>query len=255
MGKNRIGLCDWVSGPPAASQEHMARLSTLHQVRDLAHDLRHMAQAIVGAADTLEIAVQERNWELRRRLLRRLEESSAQAVKMLRHVLMEPRLTPKPSERAEVGAAVSRVLNALAPLAGKKSAKIRCRMTTPLVAVISRTHLERLLLNVLLNAIEAGGEAQPQIRVWTRAVSKTWVCIAIRDNGRGMSVGQSAPASNPGRARVEERIGRGLGIVKNILEVNEGFLRIRSRPGKGTKLTIWLPHGQRGHTSHVHHAN
>jgi len=108
---------------------------------------------------------------------------------------------------------------------------------------IDRDGVYQVLLNVLLNAIQAMPD-HGKIRISTVITSrdnKPYLSLSIADNGIGIEKGKcqdvfrSFYSSKPGGT------GIGLSICKNIVSSHHGLMELESERGQGTKVTIHLP--------------
>lgn len=106
--------------------------------------------------------------------------------------------------------------------------------------------LERLVLNLLSNAVEVSREGEVRLVVRGRGEEggKRWVEIRVQDCGPGMSeeVIRELEAALPTGAGVMDSRGScgpglGLAICKGIVAVHGGQLRIRTKQGLGTTVT------------------
>jgi PAS domain S-box-containing protein len=132
----------------------------------------------------------------------------------------------------------------------------------PLDVVVDRARIERAVLNVLVNAIEALGDrgriTARTDRVYVTARPATglgvepggYARITVRDDGPGMRAEVlerafepffSVNASNATRPSRSGGTGLGLPTAKDAVERAGGALSLRSAPGRGTTATILLP--------------
>jgi len=103
--------------------------------------------------------------------------------------------------------------------------------------------LKQLFMNLLINAIEAVLEkGLIEIYVATDR-KKNIVHISIKDNGFGISEGDSDKIFSPFFTSKVTRtnIGLGLSICQNIVESHKGVIKFTSIPSKNTTFTITLP--------------
>ncbi len=112
--------------------------------------------------------------------------------------------------------------------------------------------LNQVFLNLLMNAIEALGDAdrQPlQIEIKTAAFSNPltgdpWVRIAIADNGCGIPYSVQPKIFDPFFTTKDIGQGAGLGLTasyQTIVNQHRGQLKFRSEPGKGTEFVVEIP--------------
>jgi len=109
----------------------------------------------------------------------------------------------------------------------------------PLNITIDSFNLERALINIINNAIEASEKGQ-DITVRTTA-EKNHLVIGIRDHGSGMDRETLDNIFIPFYTKKNWGTGLGMCISKKIIEEHKGHIDIESRQGKGTEVTIMLP--------------
>ncbi|HZD38180.1 MAG TPA: ATP-binding protein [Actinomycetes bacterium] len=104
--------------------------------------------------------------------------------------------------------------------------------------------LERLLVNLLDNAVKFRSSAPPRIRVRANPGARGWT-VAVTDNGIGID-----PTSAPRLFTVfmrqhasDERPGHGIGLAvcRRIVERHGGTIRAEPEPGGGTRISFTLP--------------
>jgi len=109
----------------------------------------------------------------------------------------------------------------------------------PMRLLMDRFLLERALVNLIDNAIDASGTGQ-LINVAV-AARRDYVSIGIIDRGRGMDKETMEAASTPFYTRKPNGTGIGMAITMKIVECHGGTMHIDSKPGQGTTISIELP--------------
>lgn len=108
--------------------------------------------------------------------------------------------------------------------------------------------LERVIINVVLNAIEelaANNSSSQKIIAIMLTKKKRQLVISITDSGRGM---KTTPAD--GMSRKAGHSGLGLSFVREVMEdAFQGGLTISSTKGKGTTVQLRLPLRPGHHTT------
>ena len=142
----------------------------------------------------------------------------------------------------------SAVTEHLEPVAQSRDLHLRCDARGPVSVVGDGGWLERLLLNLLDNAMKftpKGGSVSLSVaRDGDRAR------IDVRDTGIGMPadviphIFERFYRADPARSSVREGAGLGLSLVKWIVDRHQGWIQVDSQPGKGSTFTIWLPAGE-----------
>ena len=105
---------------------------------------------------------------------------------------------------------------------------------------LHRGQLERVILNLVLNAMEAGGK-QCHIGIETSDAPNNQVRIVVRDNGPGMDGTTASRAMEPFFSTKKRGSGLGLAMCRQIVEQHGGHFSLQSSLGVGTEFYIDLP--------------
>jgi signal transduction histidine kinase len=109
------------------------------------------------------------------------------------------------------------------------------------VVVVDPELMEHVLINLLLNAIDALSDAsQPRIGVHTFRHPKGNVCMSIRDNGEGIDEATAEKIFIPFFTTRRNGSGIGLALTKQILQLHHADIHFTSERGKGTEFVIVL---------------
>ncbi|HEX8818604.1 MAG TPA: ATP-binding protein, partial [Archangium sp.] len=106
--------------------------------------------------------------------------------------------------------------------------------------------LGQVLVNLLVNALQAFSERDPQrnrIRVLVRAGGPGQVLVEVEDNGRGMAPEVLENLFSPffTTKPVGEGTGLGLAISQSIIQSMGGRIEVHSTPGQGSTFRLVLP--------------
>lgn len=99
--------------------------------------------------------------------------------------------------------------------------------------------IRQALLNLLRNAQEAISHSHGIIRISAKAVSGG-ICIAVSDNGCGMTDARQAEVFRPFVTYKSGGTGLGLSITRQIIEAHGGKITVQSVPDQGTVFQIFL---------------
>lgn len=102
-----------------------------------------------------------------------------------------------------------------------------------------RFQLEQVLINLLKNAREAGGDAAT-VELAVRNVGPEQI-IEVRDRGPGMSDAVLSQALLPFYSTKRDGTGLGLALAREITEAHGGRIRLHNREGGGLCVTLVLP--------------
>ncbi len=103
-----------------------------------------------------------------------------------------------------------------------------------------RGQMEQVLINLLKNAHEAGGQ-EPDITVRVLAAPQAGCRIQVMDRGSGMQETVLKQALVPFYSTKTGGGGLGLPLCREIIEAHGGTIRIQNRLGGGTIVTCFLP--------------
>ncbi len=111
--------------------------------------------------------------------------------------------------------------------------------SAPLIRSVDGFHLERALINLITNAIEASTKDQSVFITMTS--EKNSVTIRIKDLGVGMDKKTLDNIFIPFYTEKSGGTGLGLPIVKKVIDGHRGKIHVDSSPGHGTEVTVELP--------------
>jgi len=115
---------------------------------------------------------------------------------------------------------------------------------------LDRQQIKQVLLNLLLNAIEAMGPAGGRLIVKTHRLTKSggdsWAQVEVTDTGCGIAPGDLDHIFDPfytTKHASDEREGTGLGltIVHQIVQEHGGHITVDSKVSRGTTFLVNLP--------------
>lgn len=108
------------------------------------------------------------------------------------------------------------------------------------LAVVDAEEFRKVLLNLILNAVEAMERRDGVIRVETGFEGGS-ASVSVRDNGCGMTEEFiNDHLFKPFRTTKDKGLGIGLYQCKQIIEAHGGTIGVKSMPGQGTVFTIRL---------------
>jgi PAS domain S-box-containing protein len=232
----------------AADAEALSTMGTL--AMNLAHEVRNPLNAAVLQLHLLERDVGKLRLEEARSqaLLRRTEIVGAEIGRLNRLLtefldLARPRGIAR--EPVHVGNLVEEVLALESGTAAGSGVKIERDLEGEgCVAIGDREKLKQVVLNLVVNAIEAMKEGGT---LSARASSEGGkILLAISDTGVGIEPAHLAEVFEPFFTTKEAGTGLGLSIVRKIIDQHGGDVRIESERGKGTKVLVEIPAGRSG---------
>jgi two-component system sensor histidine kinase MtrB len=237
----------------ASLQEKLRELEELSSVQrqfvsDVSHELRTplttiriAADVLFGAKDALEPAA-KRSAELLQSQLERFEALLSDLLEISRH---DANVATLDAESADVCDLVLRAAADAEQLAAQRGTRIEFRLPPQqCIAEVDRRRVERVLRNLLDNAVEHG---EGRDVVVTVAADRDAVAVAVRDHGVGLGPGEHQFVfdrfwrADPARARTTGGTGLGLAIALEDTRLHSGWLQAWGEPGLGSVFRLTLP--------------
>jgi two-component system sensor histidine kinase MtrB len=237
----------------ASLQDKMSALEDLSQVQrlfvsDVSHELRTPLTTIKMAADMLFASREHfdapvaKSAELLQGQLDRFEALLTDLLEISRYDANVAVLDPEPVDICDLA---RNAADEAQQLAERRGAKIEFRLPAePCVADVDRCRVERILRNLLVNAVEHGEGTDAVVTV---AGDSAAVAVAVRDYGIGLAAGQERRVferfwrADPARARTTGGTGLGLAIALQDARIHGGWLEAWGEPGRGSVFRLTLP--------------
>ncbi|WP_436846109.1 MtrAB system histidine kinase MtrB [Streptomyces chartreusis] len=217
-------------------------------VSDVSHELRTPLTTVRMAADVIHEAredfdpVTARSAELLADQLDRFESLLADLLEISRFDAGAAALEAEPIDLRDV---VRRVVSGAEPLAERKGTRIRVLGDQqPVVAEADARRVERVLRNLVVNAVEHGEGNDVVVKL---AAAGGAVAVAVRDYGVGLKPGEATRVfsrfwrADPARARTTGGTGLGLSIALEDARLHGGWLQAWGEPGGGSQFRLTLP--------------
>jgi two-component system sensor histidine kinase MtrB len=234
-------------------QEKLRELQELSQVQrqfvsDVSHELRTPMTTIRIAADVLFAAREDmraapaRSAELLQSQIDRFESLLTDLLEISRYDANAATLDAEPVDVCDVARQSADVAQQLAE---RRGTKIEFRLPAePCVAEIDPRRVERILRNLLVNAVEHGENREAVVTV---AADSAAVAVTVRDFGVGLAPGEELLVfdrfwrADPARARTTGGTGLGLSIALEDALLHGGWLEAWGERGRGSVFRLTLP--------------
>jgi two-component system sensor histidine kinase MtrB len=236
-----------------ALQAQISQLENLSRVQrrfvsDVSHELRTPLTTVRMAADVLYDGREDfragasRAAELLQAELDRFEALLVDLLEISRYDAGAADLDASP---VDLGPLVRRVVAAAGPLAERKGSRFALFVPSwPVVADVEPLRIERVLRNLVVNAVEHGDGRPVEVRL---SATEDAVVVDVRDHGIGLQPGQAGMVftrfwrGDPSRARTTGGTGLGLAIALEDVRLHGGWLQATGIPGKGSVFRMTLP--------------
>jgi two-component system sensor histidine kinase MtrB len=217
-------------------------------VSDVSHELRTPLTTVRMAADVLHEARADfqpgvaRAAELLQAELDRFEALLGDLLEISR---FDARAAALELEDVDLRDLTRRIVDGAQPIAARKGSRVELVVPRqPCIAEIDPRRVERVLRNLVINAVEYGEGRDVVVRV---ASDDTTAAVSVRDHGIGLKPGESAMVferfwrADPARARTTGGTGLGLAIAMEDVLLHGGWLQAWGEPGKGAHFRLTIP--------------
>ena len=234
----------------ASLQDKLRELEELSKlqrqfVSDVSHELRTplttikmAAEVLLEAKDTFDFS-SARSAELLQGQLERFQELLEDLLEISRH---DANAATLDADSVDISDLARRAADDAQQLAERRGCRIEFRLPAePCLADADRRRVERILRNLLVNAVEHGEGSDVIVTV---AADRDAVAVGVRDHGVGLKPGQDQLVfdrfwrADPARARTTGGTGLGLAIALEDAQLHGGWLQAWGSPGKGSVFRL-----------------
>jgi signal transduction histidine kinase len=225
--------------------ERSQKMSLVGQIAaGMAHEIKNPLASIKGAVEILSdesTAVSERD-EFRGIVFKEIRRVNNSLTDFLEFA--------RPSEtklsQVDLSGLVRSCLTQVALQAQKNNVRLSGSIEESIVVQADAEKIHQVLLNLIINAIDASPTGDEVITALTRNESDRLVSLTVEDSGPGISKGDLARIFEPFFTTKSSGTGLGLAIAKNIVESHGGTIEIDNRLSGGVQAKVTLPLTQIG---------
>jgi signal transduction histidine kinase len=174
--------------------------------------------------------------------IRKDDQRAGQVIERMRSLLKRRSLVSNPLDVREV---VEDTLALVRPDLLIRQVKLTLALPERLPQVPGdRVHLQQVLLNLILNALDAmNGNATEdrELTVRVSAEAGKHLAVSVRDCGTGLAADTARDLFEPFYTTKPNGMGMGLAISRTIIEAHGGKIRAENNPGRGATFTFTLP--------------
>ena len=226
---------------------HASRLAVAGELTaSIAHEINQPLAAVQTSADAADLLLRsngERRVDLLRIItrIRRDNMRASDVIRRLRTLLArhEPDRIP-----FDLSTAVNDVATILRAEARRRNVVLDFgALSRPFSVLGDQTQIQQVLINLLLNAMDATADLPPDRRIVAVAAEAVGadVRITVRDSGHGIPTEHLPKLFDSFFSTKQQGMGLGLSIARTIVEAHGGRILAESKPGEGTTFTVQLP--------------
>jgi signal transduction histidine kinase len=231
-----------------AELARMARVTTMGELAaSIAHEINQPLTAVVinGNACRRWLAAEPTNMQEANEALQRIIRDANRASDVITRIRGFLRRGEQRQTRLDVNEVIGEVIGLVQGEARTNGVSLQFEAAADLpVVVADRVQLQQVVLNLVMNAIEAMGSITGRARileVWTEARDPDAVLVAVRDSGVGLDPEHRDRIFDAFYTTKSEGMGMGLAISRSIVEAHGGRLWATPNAGPGETFQFTLP--------------
>jgi len=215
--------------------EHLATLGEL--AAGLAHEIRNPLAGIAGVIEVIGHDLPESS--AGREVWKEVQQEMHHIQRILNDLLNYARPRSPEFHAADLNATAERAVKLARQQVLSRPIQIELIPAPDLPPVEhDSAQIQQMLLNLLLNAIQAIEEAgRVEVRLEAHDDS---AAVIVSDTGRGIDPSQLPNIFRPFFTTKGKGTGLGLSLAQRIVQTHQGHIEVVSTKGTGTKFTVWL---------------
>jgi PAS domain S-box-containing protein len=229
-----------------ADLAHINRVNMMGELAAaLAHEIKQPIAASITSANALRrwLAHAPPDLERARAAATRIEEDANRAADVINSLQsFYKRGTPVNRQIVNVKYVIEEMAVLLATEASRHSVTITTEIEEPTPnLLVDRVQLQQVLMNLMLNAIEAMKDCGGELIVKSQVSPEGLLCVSIGDTGVGLPKDWTEEIFNPFHSTKPQGTGMGLTITRSIVESYGGRVWAINNPGPGATFYFTLP--------------
>ncbi|WNC95492.1 AAA family ATPase (plasmid) [Paraburkholderia sp. FT54] len=230
---------------------HANRVATMGQLTaSIAHEVKQPIAATIGNAEAAIRWLGHRPPDLDevRDALSRIVKEGRRASEVIGRIRALVEKAPPLTDRLDINEAIREVIELTRGETVKNDVTVRTDLADGLALIHGdRVQLQQVLLNLIINAVEAMTEVSEGARellIRTGEVEAGYVLVAVRDSGPGLDPKHAERLFETFYTTKASGMGMGLTICRSIIEAHGGRLWTSTNEPRGAVFHFTLPVGR-----------
>ena len=228
-----------------AELAHINRVSTMGELTaSLAHEIKQPIGAAVTNAEACLRLLDRDQPDLpeAREAVLEMARDARRAADIIEHVRSLFRKDSLPQEIVDVNEIIREMVVMLQKEADRHLVIMRTDLTEALPKVVAdRVQLQQVLMNLMLNGIEAMGDTAGELSIKSQLGESNQALISVSDTGVGLPPGNADEIFNAFFTTKSQGTGLGLAITRSIVESHGGRIWATANFGPGATFQFTLP--------------
>jgi two-component system sensor kinase FixL len=230
---------------------HAGRLAIVGEIAGaIAHEISQPLSAILTNADAAESLLSQPHPPLEeiRRILADIRRDDLRATDIVRHLHALLKRRELQTTMIDLNEVAATALSLIQPVARKRLVTVRSSLDTSLPPIHGDAiHLEQVLLNLMMNAIDAmasntaNGVTERILDVTTNRYDKYSVAIMVTDTGPGVAAACRQKIFDSFFSTKQEGMGLGLTIARTIVQAHGGKIWQEETAAGGAVFKFTIP--------------
>lgn len=232
---------------------HANRVATMGQLTaSIAHEVSHpIGATILNAEAALRWLNRDApDLDEARQLMARIIGDGRRAGNVVSRIRGLVKKASPRKEPLDMNEAIGEVIELARGESTKFGVAVKAQFSESLPAVTGdRTQLQQVMLNLVLNAVQAMSDGTPamrELRISTQANSANGVLVSVRDSGPGIGPESLDRLFDPFYTTKSAGMGMGLAICRSIVEEHGGRIWATANIPRGAAFHFALPSAAKG---------
>lgn len=230
---------------------HVTRVTTMGELAaSIAHEINQPIAGVVINANTSlrwlsRVKEESVNLNEARETIERIIRDGIRAGEIIARIRALFKKTEPVKEKLNLNEAIQEIVNLARNEIEKRKVVLRWELSADLPAVLGdRVQLQQVLLNLILNAIDAMSEIEEHSRellISTQSLDKSEVVVTVKDSGKGLPPDNAEAIFTAFHTTKANGLGMGLPISRTIIASHSGRLWFTANDGPGASFHFTLP--------------
>jgi len=226
---------------------HMNRVTTMGELAaSIAHEIKQPIAAAHTSAQTclLWLGRDQPDIEKAQKAVSRIIQDATRASEIINRIRVLFKKEQPQREWVDVNEVILEMISLMSSEAVRRAISVHTELAPALPKVSAdRVQLQQVLMNLILNGIEAISEAKVagHLTIKSQQKPEDRVFISVSDSGMGLPPERADKVFDPFFTTKPQGTGMGLSISRSIIESHGGRLWASVNPDKGATFQFTLP--------------